>query len=253
MIENLLLVIDQGNTLTKLALFKGEEILDIKLTKEFSITQMKEIIREFEVEFNEGSPLSNAIISSVKGNIGEITKSLKPIKNLLVMDSSIPLPIINNYKTPETLGLDRIAAVIAATKIFKNSDLLIIEAGTCITYDFITADQIYWGGAISPGAHMRLKALNTFTGKLPLIEMEEGFGLIGNTTKGSILSGVKNGIIAEINGITDRYLKEYPEIKFILSGGEANYFDKYLKNNIFAVSNLVLKGLKDIFIYNVKN
>lgn len=152
--------------------------------------------------------------------------------------------------TPETLGKDRLAAVIAASNIFPGSDLLVIDAGTAITYDFINKDREYHGGSISPGINMRFKALNTFTGRLPLIDPEPFDQLIGLNTHEAILSGVMNGARYEMNGIIEDYQLKFPHLKTILTGGDAIYFDKKLKSNIFVSSNLVILGLKLILKYN---
>ncbi|MCD4695658.1 MAG: type III pantothenate kinase [Bacteroidales bacterium] len=251
--DNRMVVIDQGNTLTKCALFLSNKLLDIRTFRKLTVKQLNLLFNEFELEDNKLSPVQNAIISSVSGKSNDLIESLNIRTNLIVLKSNTPLPITIKYKSPDTLGNDRIAAVVGASSLFKKTNLLIIDAGTCITYDMITDNGEYLGGGISPGINMRLKALNTFTGQLPLIELSEPFDLIGNSTKNSILSGVMNGFISEVNGIIDRYLEIFPGIKIILTGGETKYFDKYLKNNIFAVSNLVLSGLKDILRYNVEN
>lgn len=149
------------------------------------------------------------------------------------------------------MGNDRIALAVAGSQLYPGRDVLIIGAGTCITYDFVSKNNEYFGGSISPGIHMRFKALNTFTDKLPLVQPENKPELIGNSTVGSITSGVMNGLYSEIDGIIDRYEKNFPEIQTILTGGDIIYFDKMLKNNIFANSNLVLKGLNMILDYNV--
>jgi type III pantothenate kinase len=146
---------------------------------------------------------------------------------------------------------DRLAAAIAGATLYPGSNVLVIQAGTCITYEFINAQGEYIGGAISPGIQMRYKAMNTFTGKLPLIEHKKFDGLIGQTTEESILSGVNNGILAEVDGIINAYKSQYPDLTIILSGGDADFFVKQLKNSIFAVPNIVLKGLNIILDFNV--
>jgi len=170
----------------------------------------------------------------------------------LELNNSTSLPINNLYKTIQTLGKDRIAAVTGGANLFPNNDLLIIDAGTCITFDFINANKDYLGGAISPGINLRFKALHNFTGNLPLIDPKADVNLIGDSTESSILSGVINGVREEVDGIIGRYKSSYPNMKVIFTGGDVKYFDKYVKNNIFAVENLVLKGLKAILNYNVK-
>ena len=136
--------------------------------------------------------------------------------------------------------------------MFPGKNALLIETGTCITYDFIDSDGLYHGGGISPGIRLRFKALHTFTDKLPLIEPEKDPALIGDTTENAILSGVINGVKAEVSGLISSYESNYENLTIILSGGDLVYFDKNLKNNIFAVPNIVLKGLNIILEFNDK-
>jgi len=148
------------------------------------------------------------------------------------------------------LGKDRVAAAAAATTIFPGENVLVIDAGTSITYDLITKNGTYLGGGISPGIMMRFKALNTFTGKLPLITEIDDAPLIGNDTPSSIKSGVLNGVLAEVNGIIDSYSNRFDTLKIIISGGDYKYFDKKLKNSIFATPNIVMQGLLEILKIN---
>jgi type III pantothenate kinase len=159
---------------------------------------------------------------------------------------------VNKYDSPETLGKDRLAAAVAGNHLFPNQNVLVIDAGTCIKYDFINAQAEYLGGAISPGLQMRFNALHIFTEKLPLIELTVFKTLIGKNTTDSLLSGVINGTLSEIDGIIDQYREIYPEIQIVLSGGDAEYLVGKLKKGIFAVSNIVLQGLKIILDYNDK-
>ncbi|MGE5423944.1 MAG: type III pantothenate kinase, partial [Syntrophothermus sp.] len=155
--------------------------------------------------------------------------------------------------TPDTLGRDRIAAATGGQSLFPGHDVLVINAGTCITYDFVTGNREYAGGSISPGMMMRFRALHTFTGKLPLLSPDETEILTGNSTESSIQSGVMEGITAEMEGITGKYRSLYPELKVVLSGGDLNYFVNRLKINIFAFPNIVIQGLHQILKFNVDN
>ena len=247
----MVLVIDQGNSFIKIAVFSGNELLELKILGNSSADQLKNLVDEFENQ-NNSEIISHGIFSSVVKDTREIIAYLNTRMKLVVMSSQCLVPIKNKYETPETLGNDRIAAVVGAIGIYPASNILTIDAGTCITYDLINTDKEYLGGGIAPGIDMRLNALNTFTGKLPLVCRESEVMLVGNTTKNSILSGVMNGIYAEVDGIVDRYNLHYPDLKIILTGGDTNYFDKKLKNDIFAVPNLVLLGLKNILQYNVE-
>ncbi|MDA9313033.1 type III pantothenate kinase, partial [Vicingaceae bacterium] len=154
--------------------------------------------------------------------------------------------------SPDTLGKDRIAAVAGAQGQFPNQNTLVIDAGTCVTYDFLTAEGDYLGGAISPGVQLRLQAMNDYTSKLPLLKWEgaDNPQSIGDTTITSMLSGAVNGLISEMRGFIESYEKQYKSLKIVITGGDSNFFVKELKNGIFADPNLVLKGLNDILIYN---
>lgn len=236
------LVIDQGNTLTKVALFGKDGLVFVRQFSTFTASDINSlgIIQE---------EISAGIISSVSSD-PRIIKELFTSVDWLILDHKTPLPVTNNYSTPETLGKDRIAAVVAAASVFPDKDVLVIDAGTAITYDLISKDKIYIGGSISPGLAIRLKALHTFTGRLPLFEVTVFDDLIGRDTYGSILSGVMHGAIFEINGFINEYERLYPGLEIILTGGDAIYFDKKLKSHIFASPNLVLNGLKLILQHN---
>jgi len=245
-----ILVLDRGNTLVKIALFQQHNILIVRRFNTLSGNELNLLLDEFEQEFTVN--IKHSIISSVVNNQKDLYSILKHRTQLIEFNDNILLPIKNHYRTPETLGKDRIAAVVGASSLYPGNDLLIIDAGTCITFDFINANKEYFGGAISPGINLRFKSLHNFTGNLPLIQPIVKTNLIGDSTENSILSGVINGIREEVDGIINRYKSSFPGLKVIFTGGDIKYFDKYLKNNIFAVDNLVLKGLKDILHYNVK-
>lgn len=166
------------------------------------------------------------------------------------LTAQTPLPFRISYDSPETLGSDRIAAVAAAYGRFPKTNVLVIDMGSCITYDLLTAEGVYKGGGISPGIHMRFKAMHHFTGKLPLAEPVRSVQLTGNNTQKSIQSGVMNGVQAEIDGIISQYEDVYEKLTVILGGGDNIYFDKQFKNNIFAVSNLVIEGLQVVSEFN---
>ena len=242
------LVIDIGNTLTKLAVFDKDEIISSQTAENVS----KQLLSSLFAEFPK---INTAIISSVKNLDDWVINYLSNLVKLVVLDHNIQLPYTNKYETQTTLGRDRIAAVAGAIILLPYENTLVIDAGTCITYDVVTAEKIYLGGGISPGIKMRFEAMHTFTGKLPLIEPEQNhhIELIGNTTKDSILSGVQNGVLEEVDGIINSYKNQFSGLKVIVTGGNYKYFDKYLKNNIFAAPNLVLIGLKKILDFNEGN
>jgi type III pantothenate kinase len=192
------------------------------------------------------------MISNVINDNHIITVAIKKKFPYIFLNAGTPIPIKNQYKTPETLGNDRLANAVGATIIFPEKNVLIIDMGTCIKYDFIDKNKNYHGGAISPGLEMRFKSLDKFTDQLPLIEPSENFSLTGRSTEESILSGVQNGIIFEINGMIDQYKKKHDELKVIITGGDHAFFANHLKSSIFAAPNLTLQGLNEILEYNVR-
>ncbi len=240
------LIVDVGNTLVKFAVYQKTDLVH-KVSFELS---------EFNLSLgnikNSFPKIKYAIVSSV----GQLSKNhietLKENFNVLELNSKTKLPFGNLYKTPSTLGVDRMALVSASIYHFPDKNVLIIDAGTCITYDFITSENEYLGGAISPGIRLRYKSLNNLTANLPLLDTEKPENIIGNTTETSIHSGVVFGICKEIDGIIDQYKGNYPDLTIILTGGDANFLSNQLKNGIFANSNFLLDGLNFILDYNSK-
>lgn len=243
-ILNLKLIIDIGNTRTKLAVFSGNEAKEIFVTQNLSVKLLKEIVKKYPL-------LSSVILSSVKDYSSDVDNFLQNKFYFLKLDSHTLLPIKILYKSPQTLGKDRMAIATASHLLFPDKNVLTIDAGTTITYDFVNENGEYLGGSISPGIQMRLKALHLFTGKLPLVDLSvSNIELVGSDTKSAILSGVLNGVVAEMDGIISAYMSRYPKLKIVLSGGDEKYFDKRLKNNIFALPNFVMKGLLEILNFN---
>lgn len=236
------LVVDSGNTQAKAALFEHDEIIASARSGNNEWTFVFELIRKYNPSF--------AIISDVSDTTSAMAKELKKNMEVLYVNGKTSVPLKMNYSTPETLGPDRLAAAVYGKKLFPDNNILVIQTGTCITYEFVSREGEYSGGAISPGIDMRLKSMNTFTAKLPLVKKKEIDHLIGNTTNESILSGVINGCIAEIDGIIDQYRKNFSDLKVVAGGGDIFFFDKKLKNKIFATENLVLRGLNEILKFN---
>lgn len=237
------LIIDIGNTLVKLAVFEQDRMIDFKIEQEISDEKINQFISNYTIK--------SAIISSVR--VDEEFEVLKKY-NLLTLSHSTPLPLKNCYQTPQTLGLDRLAAVVGSAIQFPDNDVLTIDMGTCITFDFLTAKKEYLGGSISPGFEMRFKALHHFTEKLPLIEYDKNQNNItGDSTVSSINSGVYNGVRNEIEGTIKQYMVQYSNLKIIVTGGDEKRFDLEPKNRIFADEFLVLKGLNEILKYNGKS
>jgi type III pantothenate kinase len=236
------IVCDLGNTLCKLAIFEESNIIVRSQFENLSETQLKEFMAQYK--------LDGSIISSVINQDSFINDRLSKEKKFINLSKNTKLPIVINYKTPETLGNDRIANAVAANSLFPDADVLVIDCGTCIKYDFVNERNIYQGGAISPGLKMRYKALHEYTQKLPLIEDGENFSLIGKSTVESITSGVMNGMISEMEGFINRYYNNYKNLTVILTGGDLTYFEKAFKKPIFAHSFLTLLGLNEILLFN---
>ena len=204
-------------------------------------------------EFTRRNPSIEAcILSSVIPFPASMSAWLRKRFRYLEFDYRTELPIHNHYHSPETLGKDRLAAAVAGVAVYPGQNVLVINAGTAITYDLVTSGGDYLGGAISPGMNMRFRALHTFTQQLPLLTYTEIDFLTGNNTEQSILSGVINGMAAEMEGMIACYQKEHPGIKVILSGGDLNYFVNRLKISIFALPNIVIYGLQQILAFNDK-
>lgn len=231
------LIIDIGNTLVKYAIFSSDEIVIIYKKNDVEISFMQELIQKHNV--------NDVIISSVRDKVdGDFG-----IKTLY-LNHLTPFPITINYETPETLGNDRIANVVAASVLYPNKNILIIDAGTCITIDFIDQNKEYQGGRISPGIEMRYKSLHKYTSNLPKLTISNTALQIGKDTNSSIVSGVEKGVVAEIETIIDDFKNENEDLFVIVTGGDTFFFENTLKNSIFADPNLVLKGLNEILKYN---
>jgi type III pantothenate kinase len=238
------IAVDAGNTSVKVGLFENATLKEVR--RRVTMPHLSEIVQT--------DTTHNCIISSVKGDAQTIRKYIEPfVQNVLVLDHLLPVPLVNEYETPHTLGKDRLAAVAGAKALYPGSDCLVIDIGTCITYDCIRADNHYLGGSISPGLHMRFKALHTFTAGLPLIEPQMEAVLTGKNTHDAILSGVINGMVAEIEGIMAKYRILLPGLDVIFCGGDAVFFESKIKQRIFVIPELVLIGLNRILEYNVSN
>lgn len=238
------LIIDVGNTLVKFAVFQSNHLHYSKSVLHTEFNEQYTILKQ------KYPKLTAAIVASV-GNLNKTQlKKIKDELQVLELNSKTKLPFKNNYKTPKTLGVDRIALASACTAQFFKKNVLVIDAGTCITYDFVREDNTYLGGAISPGLRMRYKALHKQTAKLPLLDTKTPKDFIGNSTETSIHSGVVNGISREIDGVINQYEEKYPDLTVILTGGDTKILSNQLKNGIFANSNFLLEGLNFILDYN---
>lgn len=202
-------------------------------------------------EFLQKYPFTRGIIGSVFGITAEAERQLKKITfPLLHLNADTPIPIRNDYRTPETLGTDRLAAAVGAYTQHPGRNILIIDAGTCLTYEFINQEGHYRGGCISPGLQMRLKALRAFTAKLPLIDSEGDVPEVGYDTETSIRTGVIQGMKFEIEGHIRHFQEKYSDLLVFLTGGDNFNFDSKIKNLIFADKFIVPRGLNRILAYN---
>jgi|SRR6185503_2178942 len=242
------LVIDIGNSYTKIAVFKRDEML---VSEQFEVVD-NAIINKLIA----GNDIAAAIISTVKKKETTEWQQLLAAKvKLSYFSSDMAVGLNNHYLTPGTLGTDRLAGVMGARRVFPGKDNLVISGGTAITYDWVDREGNYFGGSISPGLNMRYKALNYYTDSLPLINADESFdSTYGDSTDAAIRSGVQNGIKYELTGFIESYKKAGDELNIVLSGGDSIFFDTLLKNSIFAPCVkiepfLVLKGL-NAALYN---
>lgn len=239
------LVIDIGNTLVKIALFNQNMLTHFEITSEVDQSLFENLFQQFNC--------SNVIISNTRNTFGVDQLKIKP-KIGLNFNFKTKIPIHNKYQSPETLGMDRLAAIIGAHAKFPNQNTLVIDAGTCITYDFIDEFSNYLGGAISLGLQMRFSALHHFTGKLPEINFNDfkENRMIGRNTFECMTSGVVNGLLFEIEGFIEKYTV-YENLNVIITGGNHEILVKVLKNNIFATPFLVLEGLNEVLNFNSTN
>ncbi len=235
------IAIDIGNTRIKCASFEEE-----KFIQEISISDLDDLIYKSQNWIGK-----SLVISSVKYSQSELSEKLAV--DFLYLSTSTPLPILNLYATPETLGVDRKAAVIGAMSLYPNRPVLAIDCGTCITYDYLDEKGQYHGGSISPGLQMRFKAMNQQTARLPLVTLEEGKipDLTGNSTLIGMQSGVYWGIYFEINSVIASYQEKQPDLMVLICGGDSKTFESLTKDYIFVIPNLVLYGLNRILSYNV--
>ena len=243
----MILVIDVGNTRIKAAVFEDATLFEIFVFSKIELQKnIENILKKFE-------KITDLIVSSV----GDVEKqsflAYNNILNVHFLSHEDSFPFHNCYATPKTLGIDRMVLAAGATLQFHSQNRLVIDAGTCVTYDFIDEENNYLGGAIAPGLRLRYESLHNFTAKLPLLSLESPKDFIGTSTSESIHSGVVNGFVYEIDGFIDEYKARYSNFIIILTGGDTDFLAKRLKNTIFANSNFLLESLNQTFQYKIKN
>jgi type III pantothenate kinase len=238
------LIVDIGNTSTKLAVYKGQERVIVSRINDLNCEELEKAFGGFKI--------TRAIISSVRELPPFITDLLfSNIPNTHILSHKSKLPFKVEYETPDTLGADRLAGVAGAYLCYKGENILIIDTGTAITFDFLLGSS-YKGGNISPGINMRFKALNTFTGRLPLVEQSSDFSFPGRNTTDAILAGVIGGVTYEINEYIRTFKKEHKNIKVILTGGDSSFIREKLSYKTSYMPDIVIDGLNYILEYNAK-
>lgn len=236
------LCFDFGNTRLKCAVFEGEELKSVLVLDSDSDDAIQRLVNEYKP--------TKSILSSVINHNPSIETILQKATKFHRLSYQSKLPVTTPVGKPQDIGSDRIALAVAAISLFPKNNNLIIGLGSAITYNFINKYHEFVGGGISPGMEMRFKSLQQFTAKLPLVEKDWNFSLIGYDTRTNILSGVILGMAKEIDGMIDAYKERYNNLNVVLTGGDAPYFVPHLKNKIFADSELVSKGLYSISEYN---
>lgn len=242
----MLLAVDVGNTKIKAAVFEGATLLEkLVFEKEEALQGVKNILKKYPLA-------TQSIMASVGKEQNELFLYLQQHTFFTPVNHDLAFPFVNKYATPATLGIDRMVLSAGAVLQYPAVSRLVIDAGTCVTYDFTDAQNNYLGGAISPGLQLRYNAMHNFTAKLPLLYPEMPQSYIGNTTNIAMHSGVVNGFLHEVEGFVSQYREQYQDVKVILTGGDAEFLAKRLKNTIFANSNFLLESLNFLYQYTNK-
>jgi type III pantothenate kinase len=239
------LCIDLGNTRAKCAVYNKDTLVGYHRCADLDFVLLKEWKKEYS--------LNQAIISTTRNLENEVIEHLGFLFNLIILDHQTPIPISNLYETPESLGKDRLAAAVGSTTLFPNENIIFIDAGTCLTYNFVDHQGRYHGGNISPGVHMRLEAMHRFTDKLPMVDVAYHKDLLGKNTVKAMQNGAVRAAIYEITAFIDSISKKYGVCRVVITGGDAKLFAKHLNFKIFAHPNLVLFGLNKILMFNLSH
>jgi type III pantothenate kinase len=228
------LILDVGNTRSKLGLFKASRLVRSGAVPNVDMAALLEFL---------GPDRPRAIaLGSVASPDGEFLTALGKLAPVTLFDGSSEAPIINRYATPATLGADRLANVVAAAHYFSDRPALVVDLGTCITYDVLEGDGSYAGGAITPGLLMRAKAMNAYSARLPMVEPPEAPSVLGASTQGALEAGIHHGILGEMREFVRAYGKERPSMAVVLTGGDALRFARAMESGIFAIPFLTLEG-----------
>lgn len=235
------LAIDIGNSRVKLGLFEGSELLATEVCAELSPAIIQNFVYNHRVD--------SAILSSVRKQASELEAFLNDHFRWVQLGPETSLPIELRYKTPETLGQDRVAAVVGAQTLFPKENCLVVDAGTCITYELLNSEGEYLGGNIAPGIDMRLRAMHEFTAKLPLVERGDLDYWIGDQTTSAIRNGAQQGVLFEVEGMLNRCASFFTSFRAVFTGGDAFFFAENMKSKIFVHPHLVLLGLNSILLH----
>lgn len=243
-IRNMNLAIDVGNTQIKIGVYDKDVLVH---REHFMIASWKDAFQRLRSEYD----IEKCILSHVSRLNPEQIRAIGEHLDLLLLDRNTKVPFENLYSTPETLGVDRIALAAAAATGFPNQPVLVIDAGTCITYDFVNANHQYHGGSISPGIAMRYRAVHEFTANLPLLAPETEIPEQGDSTSNALHKGILSGVTYEIDGVIEEYRSKNANLTVVLTGGDANFLSNNIKSSIFATPNFLLEGLNSILIHNL--
>lgn len=236
------LTLDIGNTNTKYAFFVGKKL--VEHGQLVGTEALKEFLSDRESDY------LYVTVCSVRFSEGDLAGFFKSNKQVLWLTHHTPVPVTLSYTTPETLGMDRLAAIIGGHDYFPDRPVMVIDIGTCITYDYLNSKNEFEGGVISPGIELRYKAMHDYTERLPLLNEREAKDLIGDSTVGAMRSGVINGITGEIEYMISQFLLKTPDLKVIITGGGAKIFESRIKADIFVALEIVHVGLNRVMDYN---
>ena len=236
------LIIDIGSTFIKLAIYEDDTLRFLQRYKKVRVSDINDIRKKY--------PFEKAILSSVRRSHPYFIQHLQKNYHLSILSHKTKVPVTLSYKTPKTLGLDRLAAVVGAVAAYPNKKILVIDIGTCMTYDYVDDKKVYHGGNISPGIELRLNAMHDYTSSLPLVKRKKHEDILGKSTTRAIQNGAVWGVKLEIERFIESLTKKYGRLIVILTGGDAIYFGDWLDSKIFVSPNLVLDGLNHILNRN---